>query len=166
MHPMRASDPTMAEGAKNSITPLSHLSKGGGDLRMPEVSIRTMKPPPMLPSSSQKYFYTTPDASFNEGSPSGQVTDHLLGAEGSENFAYGEANRLGTQAAYLNVPHMVPKNICPLILPSSKREDYGNEPFALPFPHLRKGDLAFYLRLENSRLVPARLLLAHVVNSQ
>lgn len=125
-------------------------SSGNPDIRDPEVSIRTMRQFPSLPATSQKFFYTTPDATFNAGG-SRNVLEHIAGAEGTENFAYAEANRLGTQAAYLNVPHMAQKNICPLILPSAKKQAYGNEPFLLPFPHLRKGDIAFYLRLQQSQ---------------
>lgn len=121
---------------------------GSASIRMPEVSIRTMKQPPMLPSSSQKYFYNTPDATINAGGTQ-RVTELLEETESTENFAYGEANRLGTQSGYLNVPHMAQKHICPLVLPNAKRAEYGNEPFVLPFPHLRKGDIAFYLRLQS-----------------
>lgn len=126
----------------------SVLTSGNPEIRAPEVSIKTMRQFPMLPSTSQKNFYTTPDATFNQGG-SRTVLEHLEDAESTENFAYAEANRLGTQAAYLNVPHMTQKTICPLILPNTKRQAYGNEPFLLPFPHLRKGDIAFYLRLES-----------------
>ena len=38
----------------------------------------------------------------------------------------------------------------PLVLPSPKERLYGNEPFLLPFPHLRKGDMAFHLRMEGA----------------
>jgi hypothetical protein len=47
------------------------------------------------------------------------------------------------------VPHRVQRHIVPLVLPNAKESAYGNGPVLLPFPHLQKGDLAFYLRLEN-----------------
>ncbi len=116
-------------------------------IRTPEVSIRTLKQAPLLPGKQQKHFFTTPDATINLSDES--LFDHLQGAENSDAFAYAEAKRLGTQAAYLNTPHMVQRFLVPLTLPSAKEASYGNEPFALPFPHLHKGDMAFYLRLEN-----------------
>ena len=127
------------------IDELAAMRAGG--IRMPEVAIRTMKPPPALPARNHKFFYDTPDASIR-GDGSGP-TDHLEAAESAENFAYGEANRLGTQAGYLNAPHVAQKKMCPLVLPNAKAGSYGNGPFALPFPHLRKGDIAFYLRLQS-----------------
>lgn len=117
------------------------------DMRMPEVAIRTMNPPPQLPGKQQKYFFTRPDATFNASNE--DPFAHLQRAEDTEEFEYGGANRLGTQTAYLNIPHRVQKGLMPLMLPNAKETGYGNQPFVLPFPHLQKGDIAFYLRLEN-----------------
>lgn len=133
--------------------PTDGLLDSSSHVRRPEVSIRTLNQPPLLPSKQQKYFYTTPDATINErigeeGSAVGPL-EHLHAAENTSEFSYAEANRLGTQSGYLNTPHMVQRGLVPLVLPSAKEAAYGNEPFALPFPHLRKGDIAFYLRLEN-----------------
>lgn len=110
------------------------------------MAIRTLNTPPNMPAPNSKHFYTTPDATMNESSRS--LFEHLEGAEGTDKFAYGEANRLGTQTAYANVPHVVSKHLTPLVLPNARGEGYGNEPFALPFPHVVRGDIAFYLRLE------------------
>jgi len=132
----------MSSPLNRSLVPVEESS-----IRMPEVAIRTLNPRPMLPARQQKHFYTTPDATINESSDS--LFDHLLEAEHTDNFEYGGPNRLGTQAAYLNVPHMVQRNLAPLVLPNAKESAYGNAPFALPFPHLSRGDIAFYLRLEN-----------------
>jgi len=128
--------------------PTDALAANAGVIRFPEVSVRTLKQVPSLPAKQQKHFYTTPDATINSSVDEGLFA-HLQGAEDSSEFAYAEANRLGTQAAYLNTPHMVQRTLVPLMLPGAKEAAYGNEPFALPFPHLQKGDLAFYLRLEN-----------------
>lgn len=151
--------------------PTDGLLLGTSDhVRRPEVSIRTLNPPPQLPSKQQKYFYTTPDATINVQSDSGinqGPLGHLQAAEGTSEFAYAEANRLGTQSAYLNVPHMVQRTLVPLVLPSAKEASFGNEPFVLPFPHLSKGDVAFYLRLENDwNLVDVRSSLLLVSSSR
>lgn len=115
-------------------------------MRGPEVAIRTLNAPPNMPAPNSKHFYDTPDATMNRSSRT--LFEHLESAEDTENFAYGEANRLGTQSAYANVPHVVSKHLTPLVLPSARGEGFGNEPFALPFPHVMRGDIAFYLRLE------------------
>jgi hypothetical protein len=115
-------------------------------ISMPEVARRTANPAPQLPGLQSKYFYLTPDATFNQSK--GNLFSHLDGAESTDEFAYGEPNRLGTQSAYLNIPHTVSRTLMPLMLPSAKEAKYGNEPFLLPFPHLRKGDVAFHLRME------------------
>ena len=112
----------------------------------PEIATRSVNPAPQLPGLQSKYFYLTPDATINESKAS--WVEHLEGAESSKEFAYGEPNRLGTQSGYLNIPHTVSRTLMPLVLPSAKEAAYGNEPFQLPFPHLRKGDVAFHLRLE------------------
>ena len=125
----------------------NETSRAAGGMHFPEVAIKTLNPAPLLPAKQQKYFYTTPDATI--GISSNGLFDHLLEAEHTDNFEYGGPNRLGTQAAYLNIPHTVQRNLAPLVLPNAKESEYGNEPFALPFPHLQKGDIAFYLRLEN-----------------
>jgi hypothetical protein len=125
----------------------NETSRSAGGIHLPEVAIKTLNPVPLLPAKQQKYFYTTPDATI--GISSEGLFDHLLDAEHTDNFEYGGPNRLGTQAAYLNIPHTVQRNLAPLVLPNAKESEYGNEPFALPFPHLQKGDIAFYLRLEN-----------------
>ncbi len=116
------------------------------DISRPEVARRTVNPAPQLPGLQSKYFYLTPDATFNASRRS--LFEHVESAESTEEFAYGEPNRLGTQSAYLNIPHTVSRTLLPLMLPSAKEAQFGNEPFVLPFPHLRKGDIAFYLRLE------------------
>lgn len=126
----------------------SHSS--GGAIRFPETASRTVNPAPQLPSTNAKYFYTTPDATIDSHSgDSSNPYGHLLDTESTEEFEYGDANRLATQAAYLNVPHAVQRVLTPLVLPSAKEARYGNGPFELPFPHIRKGDLAFHLRLEH-----------------
>ena len=112
----------------------------------PEVAVRTVNPIPQLPARQSKHFYATPDATIDYSSAN--LFDHLRDAESTDEFAYGEPNRLATQAAYLNTPHTVQRTLIPLVLPNAKEARFGNEPFVLPFPHLRKGDIAFYLRLE------------------
>ena len=122
-------------------------------IRRAEASIRTLNPFPHLPARQAKHFHATPDATFNHVADDANdraLFTHLLEAESTQEFAYGEPNRLGTQAGYLNAPHMVQKTLTPLVLPSPKEARYGNEPFVLPFPHLRKGDIAFHLRLEGA----------------
>ncbi len=123
------------------------LQIDASSIRQPEVAIRTLRQAPLLPAKQQKFFFTEPDATINVSSES--LFAHLEQAEQTEAFQYGGPNRLGTQSAYLNVPHMVQKNLVPLMLPNAKEAAFGNQPFALPFPHLQKGDIAFYLRLEN-----------------
>lgn len=125
------------------------------EIRYPEVAIRTIKPTPQLPARNSRYFYTTPDATINEHSSREDPFEHLRNAESTENFSYAEPNRLGTQPAYLNVPHIVQRVLTPITLPSAKEQKYGNEPFELPFPHLKKGDLAFYMRLDQNHGLPA-----------
>lgn len=115
-------------------------------ISLPEIATRTVNPAPQLPGLQSKYFYLTPDATINL-SRKGPF-EHVEQAESTREFAYGEPNRLGTQSAYLNVPHTVSRVLMPLVLPSAKEAAFGNEPFLLPFPHLRKGDVAFHLRLE------------------
>jgi hypothetical protein len=117
---------------------------------MPEVAIRTIISTPQLPAANQKFFFTTPDGTINGARGSHHPAAHLSIAEDTAEFAYAEPNRLGTQAAYLNVPHTTQKTISPLVLPHAKGCSYGNEPFQLPFPHLEKGDIAFHLRLEGN----------------
>jgi len=116
-------------------------------IRKPEVAISTQKQPPLLPGKQHKFFFTDPDATINISSES--LFSHLEQAEHTDAFEYGGPNRLGTQSAYLNIPHTVQKSLVPLMLPNSKEAAFGNQPFALPFPHLQKGDIAFHLRLEN-----------------
>lgn len=125
-----------------------NADEGGILLRYPEVSVRTRNPFPDLPGRQSKYFYTRPDATINYDRL--DLFSHIGKAEETGEFAYGEPNRLGTQAGYLNVPHTVQRGLVPLVLPSPKEAGYGNEPFALGFPHLSKGDIAFYLRLQSS----------------
>lgn len=129
----------------------SELDSNSPGIRFPEVARRTVNPAPQLPGRQSKYFYTTPDATINEvpGGVQRSLFAHLQGAESTDEFSYAEANRLGTQSAYLNVPHTVSRTLVPLVLPSAKEALYGNEPFQLPFPHLLKGDIAFYVRLES-----------------
>lgn len=83
-----------------------HLDTHGESMiRRPETAIRTVNPAPQLPAKQSKYFYHTPDATVNYDDAS--LFRHLQDAESTDEFAYGEANRLGTQAAYLNIPHTV-----------------------------------------------------------
>jgi hypothetical protein len=97
-------------------------------------------------SSHQHGPFSIGSASASE--PSNRSTNegmlaHLQESNSMEDFS-------SAQAAYINVPHTVQKQIMPIMLPNSKERMYGNEPFVLPFPHIRKGDIAFYLRIENN----------------
>lgn len=143
---------------------LAGLSSTAEAFREPEVAIRSANSLPQLPAVQSKHFYTTPDASINAFDNGSSPFEHLQAAEGTENFAYAEANRLGTQAAYINVPHIVQKHVAPLIMPSARAQAYGNEPFALPFPHVQKGDIAFYLRLEAGGMFELEPGAANMVN--
>lgn len=134
------------EPAREMDGETSLLALAPSGISLPETARRTVNPAPQLPGLQSKYFYLTPDATINL-SRAGPF-EHVEQAESTREFAYGEPNRLGTQSAYLNVPHTVSRVLMPLVLPSAKEAAFGNEPFLLPFPHLRKGDVAFHLRLE------------------
>lgn len=64
-----------------------------------------------------------------------------------DHFTYGQYNKPGSQSAQNAVPHFVQRMCRPLLLPHSKRVSYGNVPFALPRPHLQRGELAFCIRV-------------------
>jgi hypothetical protein len=90
-----------------------------------------------------------PDADINMKTN----TMENIATDTADNFSYGEANRNGTQNAYLNIPHIVSKISPAIVLPNSGMEIYGNRPFNLPMPHLQKGDIVFTMRLSKSSII-------------
>jgi hypothetical protein len=127
---------------------LNSIAISNESITRPEVVIRTRNDFPHLPAPQARHFYTSPDATVNYDSAN--LFRHLQDAESTSKFEYAGPNRLGTQSAYLNVPHTVQKSLVPLVLPSAKDERYGNASFPLSFPHLQRGDIAFYVRLQCS----------------
>jgi len=102
-------------------------------VRQPDVSMNNGPLPPSNPSAPPVGINGTPDARIN-------MSDTLLG--GVEAYSYGEADRLSTQTAYLNVPHTVQRVIPQLWLPAANNEGL------IPLSHqVGNGELAFVMRM-------------------
>ena len=109
-----------------------------GGIRQPDV---VMNGGPLPPNSTagSKYpegFNGTPDARIDYASS-------LLGDV--DPYAYGEANRLSTQTAFLNVPHRTQRIIPSLNLPEAQLWNSGGSFFTLSH-QVDDGDIAFVIR--------------------
>lgn len=110
----------------------------GGGIRRPDV---VMNDGPLPPSSTLGGGYP---AGFN-GTPDGKI-DYANTLLGNVNpYAYGEADRLSTQTAYLNVPHRVQRIVPSLDLPEAQPWDSGGSFFRLSH-QVDDGDIAFVIR--------------------
>lgn len=141
----------MVEFTKQSLsnaTAVSHLQ--------PRITVHTASHVTL----DAKEFQATPDGNlsdlFCEGSYGGPTaTESVQDAKEmqGDQFAYAMPNRPGSQAAYVNHPHTLQRTVPRLLLPHSRMQVYGNEPFYLPRPAFTQGDLVFSLRLEASNPV-------------
>lgn len=109
-----------------------------GGIRQPDV---VMNGGPLPPSSTLGGGYP---AGFN-GDPDGKINyaSTLLGDVNP--YAYGEADRLSTQTAYLNVPHRVQRIVPSLDLPEAQPWNAGGSFFRLSH-QVDDGDIAFVIR--------------------
>ena len=111
---------------------------GGGGIRKPEV---VMNDGPLPPLSTLGGSYP---AGFN-GTPDGKI-DYASSLLGNVNpYAYGEADRLSTQTAYLNIPHRVQRIVPTLRLPEAQPWESGGSFFRLSH-QVDDGDIAFVIR--------------------
>ena len=135
------------------VTPTDPISA-----KPPEVVINSSVPYPGMPGFGSRYFYTTPDAQINQAN---ELTGSL--AQQAQGMEYAGPNRLGTQTSYLNVPHVMSTIIPSIMLPSGKRQQYGNDPFKLKHPYMQKGEIAFSVRLPvtNPIFTPDKRYLIH-----
>jgi hypothetical protein len=113
------------------------LNAGGG-IRRPDVVMNDGPLPPMSISAGGY------PAGFN-GTPDGRIdyASSLLGNVSP--YAYGEADRLSTQTAYLNIPHRVQRIVPTLSLPEAQPWDSGGSFFRLSH-QVDDGDIAFVIR--------------------
>lgn len=72
-----------------------HNNNNNSSSSAPEVIIGTKNPFPNMPSTSQKFFFTDPDAEINRSSSS--ILQAIKESSSSSHFEYGGPNRLGTQ---------------------------------------------------------------------
>ena len=109
-----------------------------GGIRQPDV---VMNGGPLPPSSTSGPGYP---AGFN-GDPDGRINaaSTLLG--NVDPYAYGDADRLSTQTAYLNVPHRTQRIIPSLQLPEAQPWSAGGSFFKLSH-QVDDGDIAFIIR--------------------
>lgn len=109
-----------------------------GGIRQPDV---VMNNGPLPPSSTMGGGYP---AGF-DGTPDGRIdyASSLLGDVSP--YAYGEADRLSTQTAYLNVPHRTQRIIPSLDLPEAQPWNAGGSFFRLSH-QVDDGDIAFVIR--------------------
>lgn len=108
---------------------------------------------PEMPSTSQRHFFTDPDADINMVGP----WELQTGAESADHFAYGGPNRLGTQSAYLAVPHHC-SSPCPSVrLPAANPRCFASTGgmFDLAHPHLKVNELAFTVKLRGEVKIPS-----------
>jgi hypothetical protein len=87
-----------------------------GAVRMPDSVMNNGPLPPMSTSGMPAGLDGSADASINAGS--GLLSD-------MDPYAYGEANRLSTQTAYLNIPHVVQRIVPSVMLPEATPYDQG-----------------------------------------
>lgn len=119
----------------------------------PEVVLGTKNPYPQMPSLAQKFFFSDADADINKNQNELVPSDGEKLVESNENashFEYGKGNRLGTQAAYLEIPHRVQRSCIPMKFPHSRREMYGDGPFEVKGSYLKRNDIAFTMRLDRN----------------
>ena len=110
----------------------------GGGIRRPDVVMNDGPLPPMSISGGGY------PAGFN-GTPDGKI-DYASSLLGNVNpYAYGEADRLSTQTAYLNIPHRVQRIVPTLSLPEAQPWDSGGSFFRLSH-QVDDGDIAFVIR--------------------
>ena len=90
-----------------------------------------------LPPTNPSGVPTTPDGRIN--------TVSSLTGSGVQPYAYGEPDRLSTQAAYLNVPHAVQRIIPQINIPEAQPMSAGGRFFLLNH-QVDDGDIAFIIR--------------------
>ena len=107
-------------------------------IRRPDV-VMNDGPLPPLSTSGPGY-----PAGFN-GNPDGRINlaSTLLGDVSP--YSYAEADRLSTQAAYLNVPHRVQRIVPTITLPEAQAWESGGRWFQLSH-QVDDGDVAFVIR--------------------
>lgn len=107
-----------------------------GAVRMPDSVMNDGPLPPMSTSGMPAGLDGSADASINSGTA-------LL--SDMDPYAYGEANRLSTQTAYLNIPHVVQRIVPSVMLPEATPYDQGGGMFSLAH-QVDDGDIAFVIR--------------------
>jgi hypothetical protein len=93
-------------------------------------------PPLSIGSGYPAGFNAVPDGKIN-------YATSLLG--NLEPYAYGEPDRLSTQAAYLNIPHVAQRVVPTLQLPEAQPWKMGGSFFSLSH-QVDDGDVAFVIR--------------------
>jgi hypothetical protein len=112
---------------------------GSGGIRNPEVVMNDGPLPPMSGLGGAAY-----PTGFN-GIPDGRI-DYASTLLGNVNpYSYGEADRLSTQTAYLNIPHRVQRIVPTLSLPEAQMWESGGSFFRLSH-QVDDGDIAFVIR--------------------
>jgi hypothetical protein len=98
--------------------------RAGGAIRQPDV---VMNDGPLPPLSTVGGGYP---AGF-DGTPDGRI-DYASTLLGDVNpYVYGEADRISTQTAYLNIPHRVQRIVPSLQLPEAQPWNSGGRFFSL-----------------------------------
>jgi hypothetical protein len=95
------------------------------NVRQPDVSMNEGPLPPLNPTAPPVGVNAIPDARID-------FADSLLG-DGINAYSYGEAARLSTQTAYLNVPHAIQRIVPQLHLPAAS--SHANSTRLIPLSH-------------------------------
>jgi hypothetical protein len=113
----------------------------GGGIRKPDAVINPSGGGALPPMSTSGPGFP---AGFN-GAPDGRINtaSTLLGDVSP--YSYAEADRLSTQAAYLNIPHRVQRIVPSLQLPEAQPYLQGGKQFTLSH-QLDDGDIGFVVR--------------------
>lgn len=141
IHPTQvATEKLKKEAASETMSDFfGDLHGGSGGIRKPEVVMNDGPLPPMSGLGGAAY-----PAGFN-GIPDGRI-DYASSLLGNINpYSYGEADRLSTQTAYLNIPHRVQRIVPTLSLPEAQTWDTGGSFFRLSH-QVDDGDIAFVIR--------------------
>lgn len=105
-------------------------------IKSPDVVMNQGPLPPTDTSGMPNGFNGTPDAKIDYNSS-------LLGDLNP--YAYAEGARLGTQTAYLNIPHMAQRIVPAIQMPESQSNLDGGQFFTLSH-QIGEGDIAFVIR--------------------
>lgn len=106
-----------------------------GSINGPDVVMNQGPLPPMNTAGMSNGFDGTPDAKID-------LASSLLG--GVQPYSYGAPNRLSTQTAYLNIPHIVSRIIPEILIPEPNVDGSGG--FMRLNHQVDDGDIAFVVR--------------------